>query len=231
MALRLRLLPIVALALILPVGSAAFAASDLATTIDKLNQAAAKFKSASADFVFDSITTEPVQDEVKQKGIVYYERQGPGFRMAAHIQEENGQPVPKVYTYSDGVFKLYQEKIDQVNILSKSNKLADYIMLGFGASGTQLQDKWDITDDGPETVNGIQTEKLELVAKDPNVKKNFPKITVWMDLNRAVNLKQVFDEGQGQSRTCTYSNIKTNQSLPGSVFTFKTDKNTHFVTQ
>ena len=83
----------------------------------------------------------------------------------------------------------------------------------------------------PETLDGVKTEKLELVAKDPAVLKLFPKVTIWVDPERGVSLKQYFDEGQGQSRTCIYSNIKVNQSLPSDAFTFKTDGKTQFVTR
>ena len=212
-------------------GQPALAAANLQTTLDKLNEAAKNFKSASADFVFDSVVTEPISDHITQEGTVYYQRDGAKFKMAARIEKENDEQNLKIYTYTDGVFKLFQQKIDQITILSKANKFADYIMLGFGASGDQLKSKWDITDLGPETINGVQTEKLELVANDASVRKNLPKVTVWMDLNRAVSLKQVFDEGDGQSRTCTYSNIKVNQPLPASDFTFKTDAKTQTVTQ
>ena len=52
-------------------------------------------------------------------------------------------------------------------------------------------------------MDGVKTDKLELVAKDPTVRKNIPKVTIWMDTDRGVSLKQVFDEGQGQTRICT----------------------------
>ena len=70
-------------------------------------------------------------------------------------------------------------------------------MLGFGASGTQLEEKWTIKYLGTETIDGVKTDKLELVAKDPDVRKNIPKVTIWLDTSRAVSLKQVFDEGEG----------------------------------
>ena len=77
----------------------------------------------------------------------------------------------------------------------------------------------------------MTTEKLELVAKDASVRKNIVKVTIWMDTERGVSLQQVFDEGQGQSRTCHYTNIKVNQSLPSDAFTLKTDRQTRFMTQ
>ena len=113
--------------------------------------------------------------------------------------------------------------------LSKLSQYEGWFMLGFGAGGKELQEKWDIKYDGPETVDGIQTAKLELVPKDPTVKKNLPMVTLWMDIDRAVSVKQYFDEGQGQSRTCHYTSIKLNQPLPKDAFTFKTDSKTTFV--
>ena len=100
-----------------------------------------------------------------------------------------------------------------------------------GPAGRSLQEKWDITYDGDETIDGVKTAKLELVAKDPTVRKNLPKVTVWMDTQHGVSLKQVFDEGQGQTRTATYSNFKFNERLPGDAFTFKTDSKTQYITQ
>jgi outer membrane lipoprotein-sorting protein len=99
-------------------------------------------------------------------------------------------------------------------------------MLGFGASGKSLEEKWQIKYLGPEVIDGVKTDKLELVAKDPTVRKNIPKVTIWLDTERAVSLKQIFDEGPGQYRVCFYYNFKTNQPLPADAFTFKTDKQT-----
>jgi outer membrane lipoprotein-sorting protein len=148
--------------------------------------------------------------------------------MAAHIEQDNGKPVPKTYTFSSGVFRLYEKLINQVTTY-KNEKLGSYLMLGFGASGKDLADKWNITYAGTETINGVKTERLELIAKDPAVRKNLVKVTVWMDTTHGVSLKQVFDEGQGLSRVSTYSNFKFNQALPGDAFKIPTDSKTQYV--
>jgi outer membrane lipoprotein-sorting protein len=127
------------------------------------------------------------------------------------------------------VFKLYEQLPNQVTTSSKVSKYESYLVLGFGASGKDLQQKWNITYLGSETLNGIKTDKLQLIAKDPQVLKLFPKVVIWIDPSRGVSLKQFFDEGQGQSRTCIYSNIKVNQPLPADAFTFKTDSKTQFI--
>ena len=207
----------------------AFAAGDLKATLARLDAAAARFKSTAADFQFDSVQTDPIPDTDVQKGTAYYQRKGGSFEMAAHIREANGKKTPKVYVYSGGKLKLYEPMINQVTTLAKVSQYESYLMLGFGAGGKDLADKWDITDDGTEAINGTTTEKLELIAKDPTVRKNLPKVIVWIDTDRGVSLKQYFDEGQGQSRTCLYTNIKINESLPGDAFTLKTDSKTQYI--
>jgi outer membrane lipoprotein-sorting protein len=204
------------------------AAQDLKTVLYKLDTAAANFHTVSADFQFDSIVTDPVPDKTIQKGTVYYERNGKNFQMGAHIKEENGKPIPKIYKYAKGVFQLYEKLPDQVTTY-KNDKLGGYLLLGFGASGKELSDKWDITYAGQEKLDNIITDKLELVAKDPAVRKNLPKVTVWMDTPRGVSLKQVFDQGEGQSRVCVYFNFKLNQPLPSDAFAFKTDSKTQYI--
>lgn len=226
-----------ALALLLPAAHTALAAPAASNeamkdqVLRQLDEAAKNFHSTSADFEFDSITTEPIPDKEVQTGTVYYERTGSMFRMAAHIREVDGKPAPKVYVYSDGVFKLYEKMIDQVTTLSKVSQYQSYFMLGFGASGKQIEEKWDVTYLGPETLDGVKTEKLELVPRDPAVRKNLPKVTMWVDPARGVSLKQVFDEGPGQYRVSVYFNIKINQALPSDAFAFKTDRKTQYVNQ
>jgi outer membrane lipoprotein-sorting protein len=202
----------------------------------RLDDAAKNFHSTEADFEFDTIQTDPIYDKDVQKGTVYYERKGTAFQMAAHINtingkplEINGKPAPKVYTYSNGVFRLFESAINQVTTYSKLNKYESYLMLGFGASGKDIEQKWDVTYLASETLDGVKVAKLELVPKDPDIRKNLPKVTVWIDPERGVSLKQIFDEGPGQYRVSVYFNIKVNQPLPADAFTLKTSKQTIYV--
>jgi len=202
---------------------------DLNSVLHRLDVAAANFHSTSADVQIDVATTYPVPDTDTQKGVVFYQRKGTAFQMAAHIAQDNGQPSPKVYVYSGGTVKLYEKLINQVTTLNKFAQYQSWFELGFGASGKDLSEKWDIKYLGSETINGVKAEELELIPKDPAIRKNVPKATVWMDADRGISLKQVFDQGQGASRTCTYTNIKVNQPLPSDAFTFKTDPNPTYV--
>jgi outer membrane lipoprotein-sorting protein len=218
----------IALLMSLP-GRTAYAADGLKAVLAKLDAAAANFHSTTADFEWDSVQTVPVPDTDVQKGVVYYDRKGSGFEIGVHINEVNGKPVPKVIVVSGGIFQMYDKLTDQVTRSKKAGKYESYLALGFGASGKSLEQNFSVTYLGTETVAGLKTDKLGLVAKDPDVLKQFPKITVWIDASRGVSLKQVFDEGQGSTRTCTYSNIKVNQAVPADAFKFATDPRTQYI--
>ncbi len=207
------------------------AADDLNKVLRRLDAASANFHTTSTDFEFDTITTQPFYDKDVQKGTIFYKREGKVFQMAAHIALVNGKAVPKVVVLSGGTIKLYEKLLNQVTTLTKFSQYQSWFMLGFGASGKDLEEKWNIKYLGTEKVDGVTTEKLEMVAKDPTVRKNRPKVTLWMDADRGVSVQQVFDQGQGQSRLCHYTNIKVNQTLAADAFTFKTDKQTRFVNQ
>jgi len=232
------------MAVLLLAARAAYAApaDEKDKVLRRLDVAAANFHSTSADFEFDSVTTDPIPDKDVQKGKVYYQRNGKAFQMAVHFREEahgveegkpaKFKPVPKDLIYSGGKVTLYEKLTDEVHVRDAA-KYESYLLLGFGASGKELAEKWDIKYLGSENLDdgkvSVKTEKLELVAKDPDVRNLFPKVTIWVDPARAISLKQIFDEGQGQSRSCYYSNIKLNPAIPDSDFAFKTDSQTKIV--
>ena len=114
--------------------------------------------------------------------------------------------------YKDATLSYYDPSLDQLNVFSAGKNKAQYesfLTLGFGGSGKDLKAAWQITDLGPETVDGVATEKLDLQS-DPAKGANIVHITVWVDPARAVSLKQIFYYTSGDTRTCTFTHIKYN---------------------
>ncbi|WP_058189787.1 LolA family protein [Terracidiphilus gabretensis] len=193
-------------------------ADDLQSVLSRLNVASKKFHSVSANVVFDTETQDPVPDTDIQKGTAYYERNGGAFKMASHFHERNGRPFNSGYNYTDGAIHFF----DGTEIHTYDfAKWQSFLILGFGASGTELADKWDIKYIGSSVLDGVNVAQLELVAKDPTVRKNIAKITIWIDPDRGVSLKQRFDESPGVYRICTYTDIKVNVTLPKNAFDLK----------
>jgi outer membrane lipoprotein-sorting protein len=210
---------------------AALAAEDRESILRRLDAASARFQTTAADFEFDTVQTDPIPDKDTQKGRVYFERKGVNFQMAVHQTEYNSRPVAKIYGRFGGTFKMFDPKLNEVTTSKKFDKYESFLMLGFGASGRELAEKWEIRYLGSEVLDRVRTEKLELVAKDPDVRKLFPVIVAWIDLERGVSLKLHLDEGSGTYRDCFYFNIKVNQLLPADAFVLKTDKQTTIVSR
>jgi len=151
--------------------------------------------------------------------------------MGVHMSEHNGKPSGKAYTFIGGTCKLFEPGPNQVTTFAKAGRWESYVILGFGASGKELQAKWDIKYLGSESLNGVKTEHLELVAKDPDVRKNLSKVNIWLDADHAVSLKQVLTFSSTSTYVAQYSNFKFNPSLTGDAFSFKTNGQTVYRTQ
>jgi len=210
----------------------------LTYVLKQLDTASAKFQRATADFQWDYYE-KIVHDTSTQKGSIYFEREKGSTDMGAILVDPNAGPKSKpikVIQYQGGLVQMFDTGVDQITVLHEAGNQAEiesFLTLGFGGSGTDLARAWNITDLGPETLtdNGqpVKVEKLDLVGKDPDARKNFTHITIWVDPARAVSLKQVFYTGSGDYRTATYSNIKVNGNVHKDQFAIKKDKNTTIV--
>ncbi len=196
-----------------------------------MDTASAKFHSAQADFQWDQFESV-VSSTDTQAGSIYYLRSGTSTNVAVDVQTADGQPSKKYIVFSDGVLKFYQPQIDQMTVMragNNQNQWESYLTIGFGGSGSDLKKSWNITDQGMETIDGVQTAKLDLVSKSAAVRNNFSHVTIWVDPTRAISLKQIFFEPSGDSKTAYYRNIHYNKPIPSSVFKIKTDSKTQVI--
>ena len=198
-------------------------AADTDKVLAQMDAASAKFQNAQADFVWDNYT-KVVDDHEQQTGTIYFERVGGQTQMAALVL----LPTRKTVVYKEATLSYYDPSLDQLNVFAAGKNKAQYesfLTLGFGGSGKDLKAAWQITDLGPETIDGTGTEKLDLKS-DQAQSANIVHITVWIDPVRAVSLKQIFYYASGDTRTCTFTHIKYNaRSLPKGVFDVPKAKN------
>ena len=139
--------------------------------------------------------------------------------MVMHVKTDNDQPAVKDVLYKGGELDFYQPELKQETILSGGSNVERYLTLGFGGSGKDLEANWNIASQGTETVDGVETAKLDLTPKS-GTNDQFTHITEWIDPKRGVSLKQqIFQEG-GDYRLATYSNIKLN-TVPENDFTLQ----------
>lgn len=191
--------------------------ADLQKVLSDMDAAAAHFQSASADFDWDQYTAV-VQSHDTQKGNIAFRRVGKNTEMIAHVKTDEGQPSPKDVLYKGGELDFYEPNLKRETILNAGTNYEKYLTLGFGGSGKDLSANWDIDYQGKETIDGVETAKLDLKPKQPS--DQFSHITVWIDPKRSISLKQQIFQASGDSRTAMYTNVKLN-SVPESAFTLQ----------
>jgi hypothetical protein len=187
---------------------------DSSSIVGQLDAASKSFKNVQASVRFDQYT-KVVNDHDISSGTMFVERQGTSETMGASYTDA-GSSSPKVLNYGGGVLQLYSPASKQVDVFKAGTNQAKYesfLALGFGGSGKDLQANWAINDMGPEIIDGVKTEKLDLVAKDPGVQKTFSHVTIWVDPTRDVSLKRVFVQPNGDSLTGVFSNIQMNGKI------------------
>jgi outer membrane lipoprotein-sorting protein len=196
--------------------------------LSQMDQTAANFRTTQAAFVWDQY--QKVVDETDtQKGTVYFRRAGNEVQMAADISD----PIPPKYVlFTDDKVEVYQPKIDQVTRYNTGKDRAafeSFLVLGFGGSGRDLVKSFDVRYIGAEKVDGVDTEKLELVPKSIKVRNIFDHIWLWIDPSRGVSVQQELFAPSGDYRLAKYSEIHLNQRIPDSAFKLKTTGKTKIV--
>ncbi len=206
--------------------------AQLNAVLAKMDAASKTFRSAQADFQWDYYE-KIVRDTTTQTGTIYFQREGGGTEMGAVIVDPAAKSkVVKAIHFKGAELQMFDPGVDQITVLNEASNQAEiesFLTLGFGAGGSELAKVWNITDLGPETVDGVATEKLDLVNKNPDARKTVLHVTIWIDPTRAIALKQVAYQTGGNYRTATYSHIRLNQSIDKSKFAFKTDKKTQTI--
>jgi outer membrane lipoprotein-sorting protein len=216
---QLSLAAALTLALLAPPFQAS-AQSQLNPVLSQMDAASARFKNAQADVRYDNYTFV-VKDHDIETGSIYIERSGTTEQMGAVFYNvgPDGKPAStpaRIVNFDGATLRVFTVGTNQVDLFKAGANQAKYdsfLTLGFGGSGKDLQRTWNITDQGPETVDGIKTEKLDLISKDASVKNTFTHVTIWIDPARGVSLKQIFYAPNGDNRTATYSNIRLNGSV------------------
>lgn len=212
---------------------------DLQSVLHKMDEVAATFRSAQANFEWD--TYEKVIDEIDevQAGTIYYRRNGKDIEMMADVNKVGSslatlKPEPKYVLYSQGKIRLYQPKPDQVtefDVRKDHSDYESYVVLGFGGSGQDLQKVFDVTYGGPETINGVATAKLQLVPKSAAIRNTYKQIFLWIDLEKGVSVQQKFISPQDDYRLAKYTDIQVNgKKIPDEVFKLKTTSKTQTIT-
>jgi outer membrane lipoprotein-sorting protein len=185
-------------------------AASLDEVYARLDKTALQFRSVSADIKRD-VHTAVINDDAHDQGSIKVKHEkGHDTKMLIDFTGADAKTVSL-----DGPnVSVYYPKLKTVQIYdvgTKRNLVDDFLLLGFGASSTELRQHYDVTLLGTEMLGSDRTWHLQLVPKSPDALRNLKKAELWIAESSGLPVQQKFiTSGTGDFTLVTYSNMKPN---------------------
>jgi outer membrane lipoprotein-sorting protein len=184
----------------------------------RMDKEAPSFRSMSANVEMVTYTAL-LGDTTDETGTVEMQRLKPGD-VRAVLTFSGGQSASPWLGFEGKTLRIYYPNLNtyqDVPVGKNSDVLNQYLLLGFGSSGRELAQAYTIKFLGIEKVAGVDTSKLLLEPKDPNVKQRLQKVLIWIPNDGANPVQQQFYEPSGNYRKVTYTGIKLNPDIKGTL--------------
>jgi outer membrane lipoprotein-sorting protein len=184
-----------------------------AELLRQLDAAAKSFRSLSAEVERTKVTVV-VNDKSTESGSILVR----GDKMLLEMTAPDARTVLRngdnLYVYNPGL-----KRVEEYN-LARHRALADqFLRLGFGTSGKELERGYLVTVIGEEPLADARTVELELTPRSDEARSQFSKIQIWFDESSWVPLQQeLFETGSGDYTIIKYARIVRNASIPESRF-------------
>jgi outer membrane lipoprotein-sorting protein len=186
----------------------------LDNVLKQLDTQAAGFQSLTADLERTKVTVV-VNDKSNESGKI-------SVRRDDKMRIEVTQPDARTILRDGDNFYIYNPKIHRVeeyNLGKKKSVVDQFLLLGFGTSGSSLKESYTVTLQGEDTVDNHKVLLLELLPKTDEVRKQLSKIQLWLDESTWLPVQQQFYEtGSGDYFIIRYRNINRNVRIPDSEF-------------
>jgi outer membrane lipoprotein-sorting protein len=185
----------------------------LASVLEHIDAAAKDFHSLAADVERTKVTVV-VNDRSTENGTLLVR----GEKMLLELKSPDERTILKtgdsLYIYTPGL-----KRVEEYN-LGKNRDLVDqFLLLGFGTKGTELQKGYSIKIVGEDRVSDKKTVELELTPEAESVRNQISKIQIWLDESTWLPSQQQFYEaGSGDYSLVRYSKIVRNPSISDSEF-------------
>lgn len=185
----------------------------------RLDKDAAAFRQATARLT-RATHTAVLNDTTTETGLMWLRRDG----KHVVVRIEMSAPDVRSYSFEGTTANVYYPKLNTVQIwdLGKSRSLVDqFLLLGFGSSGTELAKNYSLKATAEELVGGRKATRLELVPKSAKVKEQFEKIDLWIPLDAGYPVQQKLYQPGGDYYLVAYSDVQINTNLPDPAFRLK----------
>lgn len=216
-----RLLLLLGLAVSLLQSAATGAAPTLEELLALLDQSGPAFRDMTASLERKDYTPVLKETEV-QRGQVRMKKTSRG---EIRLYTEFTEPNPQIIVFERNEAQKYYPKLRMVEIydLGKYRSLKDqFLLLGFGATGRELQRNYVLKVLGTETVAGVQATRVELVPREPKTQEVLRKAELWISPAGYPVQQKIYTSST--EYTFTYTGIRLNTGLPDSALVLNLPK-------
>lgn len=182
--------------------------------LKQLDEEAKGFQSLTAAIDRTKVTVV-VNDKSTESGEIWVRRDD-------KMRIDFDKPDKRTIMRNGNTLDVYTPRISRVEEydLGKHRALVDqFLLLGFGTSGSNLQKSYLVTFLGEEAIDGRRTVKLELTPKAEDVRNQVSKIHIWIDIATWLpDQQQFFETGSGDYLLIHYSNVVKNVRIGDDQF-------------
>jgi outer membrane lipoprotein-sorting protein len=207
-------------------GFCAQAQDPLAAVYARIDAAASKFKSASAD-VKQMEHMDAIHEDDVDTGTIKVKRQK-AKDLLVRMDLEGSNPQQRVVNGNTArVFRPNSGgPIEEYQLGNYKTFVDQFMALGFGGTSADLRMRYAVKPGGSETIAGEPATRLELTPKSPEMLEQFKRVDLWISDKSGFVLQQKLYEKGKDYLQITYSNIVVNPDLPDSIFHLEVPKGT-----
>jgi len=198
-------------------GVVSLRAESTETILARMDEASLTFRGVFADVRMTTLT-KVIDEQTLETGKLKMQRQK--GKSARYILSLSGQSDSHVVFLFDNTVRIYTPKlklIQDYDVGQSSDLVAQFLLLGFGSSGKELKENYDISNAGSDRISGQETTKLVLLPKSAKVKEKLSKVEMWIPFGEAYPVQQQFNEPNGNYRIMQYSNLEPNPLIKGNL--------------
>jgi len=190
---------------------------DLDRVLAQMESVGKGFKTFAAKFSQKKYTAVLKEFDTPETGEFYYARARDGSAM---LRQDATSPGRRILTIKGGTATIYQPDIRQAQIanLGQNKDKAEYLALGIGQSPAKLQETFQISYQGSETLNGAPCSVLLFKPRSAKAAAMFSSITLWVKKSSGIPVQQKLQEPSGDYLLVSFFEEKLNTKIPDSRF-------------
>ncbi len=190
----------------------------------RMDKAASEFKNMTAR-VTNVVHTDVLNEDSPETGTVVMKKVGTG-QVQGLIDFLS--PDKRTVAFKNRLLRIYYPQINTVqefDLGKHGEQLDQFLMIGFGTSGTELAKDYDVSVFGTEPVKGFEnvpTIGLRLIPKTADARQYVKQVELWLPATgEPYPIQEKISAPSGDYRVITYTDLKTNQPLPPDALQLK----------